>query len=149
MAKATVISVRPSVRRARLRASHLATVMIAAGFVLPILPLPASAYESSSGPRVRGLGAVVAPVDRRGPTLPANPFLLPDSGWANGASTGGARGSGGAGSGPYTPTLAQPVPLPVASPAPSVVIPTAQRPKKARKAHGKSRGRIILQKPNG
>jgi hypothetical protein len=153
MAQASVISVRASIRRAGLRASYLVAAMIAAGFVLPVLPSPASAYESSSGPRVRGLGAVVAPVDRRGPTLPADPFLLPDSGWANGAASGGARGSGGAGSGPYTPTLAQPTPLPVVAPAPPVAAPSAHRPKKTGKSHGKSRskshGRIILQKPNG
>jgi hypothetical protein len=143
MAKADVISVGASVRNARSRASHLATLLVAAGFVIPILPLPASAYDSSSGPRVRGFGAVVAPVDRLGPTMRADPFLLPDSGW-NGSGTGGARGNGGAGTGPYTPTLVQP--LPVVAPAPPPVLtPSAKRSKKGHK----SRGRIILQKPNG
>lgn len=143
MAKATVISLAASVRHTQLRPSYIVTLIIAAGFALPILPSPASAYQSSSGPRVPGFGAVVAPVDRLGPTMRADPFLLPDSGWA-GSWTGGARGSGGAGTGPYTPTLVQPLPVvaPVVTP---VVTPSAHHPKKAHKSHG----RIILQKPNG
>ena len=146
MAKATVISVGASVLYARSRSSYLATLLVATGFVMPILSAPASAYDSSSGPRVRGFGAVVAPVDRLGPTMRADPFLLPDSGW-NGSGTGGARGNGGAGTGPYTPTLVQPLPVVAPAPPPPVVTPSAKRTKKG-KGH-KSHGRIILQKPNG
>jgi hypothetical protein len=100
---------------------------------------PAPAYESASGPRVRGLGVVVAPVDRRGPTLKPDPLITPDSGWM-GSGTAGAAGSGRA---PWLPSLVSPPPQPVQVIAP--VTPGTGTAKKARK----SRGRIIMQKPNG
>jgi hypothetical protein len=102
-----------------------------------------SAYESASGPRVRGLGVVVAPVDRLGPTLRPDPLITPDSGWM-GSGTGGAVGLGRAGLAPLVPTPAPPAP---------VVIPTVSTTTPgtvtAKKKRTKSHGRIILQKPNG
>ena len=66
------------------------------GVVLACMPAcvrhgrgPVSAYSWASGPRVRGLGVVVAPVDRLGATLKPDPFLTPDSGW-NGSGTASA-----------------------------------------------------------
>lgn len=102
----------------------------------------ASAYESASGPRVRGLGVVSAPVDRRGPTMRPDPMITPDSAWM-GSGTAGATGWGRAGLTPIVPAAPQPT---------FTVVPTlpvaATGTAKAKKS-GKSRGRIILQKPNG
>lgn len=110
---------------------------------LNVLPFSssASAYESASGPRVRGLGVVSAPVDRLGPTLRPDPLITPDSAWM-GSGTAGAVGQGRAGLTPLVPTPALPAPA---------VIPTVStaRGMGTAKKRGKARGRIILQKPNG
>ncbi len=47
--------------------------------------------RSGSGPRAAAGDVPVAPVDRRGPTLPPDTMLGPDSGW-NGSNSGGAAG---------------------------------------------------------
>lgn len=115
-----------------------------ASIALSVLPFSSSAwaYESASGPRVRGLGVVSAPVDRRGPTLRPDPLITPDSGWM-GSGTGGAVSSGRSG----LPSLVPPPPQPIPVVAPTVQSATSGSgtAKKAKKA----RGRIILQKPNG
>lgn len=112
---------------------------------LSVLPFssPASAYESASGPRVRGLGVVSAPVDRLGPTLRPDPLITPDSGWMSSGSAGAA----GSGRSPGLPSLFPPAaqPVQVFVPAGPGATPGTAKAKKS----GKSRGRIILQKPNG
>ncbi|CAA2138317.1 hypothetical protein [Hyphomicrobium sp. ghe19] len=50
-------------------------------------------YRSQSGPRTACCGVAWAPVDRRGPTFPADDFLLPDSAWnGHSPSTAGTAG---------------------------------------------------------
>jgi hypothetical protein len=116
-----------------------------AGIALSVMPFSSSAwaYDSASGPRVRGLGVVSAPVDRRGPTLRPDPLMTPDSGWM-GSGTGGAVSSGRS-SGLPSLVPPPPQPMPVVAPAIQSATPGTGTGKKARKA----RGRIILQKPNG
>ena len=86
------------------------------------LLLPATAalaqYRTSSGPRGPSGGVEVAPVDRRGPTLPADDLLLPDSGWnGHGVSTAGVAGPNW--------TLRQPV---FGPPLPTLPTPRRRRP---------------------
>lgn len=114
-----------------------------AGIALIVATFSSSAlaYELASGPRVRGLGVVSAPVDRRGPTLLPDPMMTPDSGFL-GSNTGGAVSSGRASG---LPSIVPPPPQPIPVVAPVVRKATPKAGNKARKA----RGRIILQKPNG
>jgi hypothetical protein len=142
MAKTTVVSVGVSVRHARPRRSYFVALTVAAGFALPILPSPASAYDSSSGRRVPGFGAVSAPVDRLGPTLRPDPLITPDSGWM-GSGTAGAIGLGRAGLTPLVPAPPQPPPAVIPT------VSTAGPGKGTAKTSHKPHGRIILQKPNG
>jgi hypothetical protein len=117
-----------------------------AAVALNVLPFSssASAYESASGPRVRGLGVVSAPVDRLGPTMRPDPMITPDSAWM-GSGTAGAVGLGRAGLTPLVPTPAPPAPTVI----PTVSATTPGTRTGTAKKRGKARGRIILQKPNG
>ena len=127
-------------RRYPVRCASFTFVAVA----LNVLPFSssASAYESASGPRVRGLGVVSAPVDRLGPTMRPDPMITPDSAWM-GSGTAGAVGLGRAGLTPLVPTPAPPTPVVI--PTVSATAPATGTAKKRAKAHG----RIILQKPNG
>lgn len=129
----------PSAFKSVVQAFHLSV----AGIALSVAAFSSSAlaYESASGPRVRGLGVVSAPVDRRGPTLLPDPLMTPDSGFL-GSGTGGVVSSGRASG---LPSIVPPPPQPVAVVTPVVRKTTPGTAKKSRK----SRGRIILQKPNG
>lgn len=129
----------PSAFKSVVEAFHLGV----AGIALSVAAFSSSAlaYESASGPRVRGLGVVSAPVDRRGPTLRPDPMMMPDSGFL-GSGSGGVVSSGRASG---LPSIVPPPPQPVAVVTPVVRKTTPGTAKKARK----SRGRIILQKPNG
>lgn len=141
MAYAGKLFVRAFLRRYPLRSACFAIAAVALG--VPPFSSSASAYESASGPRVRGLGVVVAPVDRLGPTMRPDPLITPDSGWMGSGSAGAA----GSGRSPGLPSLFPPPaqPVQVVVPAGPVATPGAAKAKKS----GKSRGRIILQKPNG
>ncbi len=129
----------PSASKSVVQAVHIGI----AGIALSVMPFSSSAlaYESASGPRVRGLGVVSAPVDRRGPTLLPDPLMTPDSGFL-GSGTGGAVSSGKASG---LPSIVPPPPKPIRVVAPVVRKASPGTGKKARKA----RGRIILQKPSG
>ncbi|AGK57273.1 hypothetical protein HYPDE_27968 [Hyphomicrobium denitrificans 1NES1] len=130
----------PFLRRYPVRSACFTIAAVA----LNVLPFSssASAYESASGPRVRGLGVVSAPVNRLGPTLRPDPLITPDSGWM-GSGTAGAVGLGRAGLTPLVPTPAPPAPVVI--PTVSTTAPGTGTAKKRTKA----RGRIILQKPKG
>lgn len=68
--------------------SPAAAVALAAG----LIALAGQAVaQTGSGPRTARGGVEFAPVDRRGPTFPANNLLTPDSGW-NDNSSGGIAG---------------------------------------------------------
>ena len=63
-----------------------------AAALLVVSLVPAVAHpRSGSGPRAAAGDVPFAPVDRRGPTLPPDTMLGPDSGW-NGSGSGGAAG---------------------------------------------------------
>ena len=79
---------------------------------------PPQPPRSSSGPRGPGGSVLVAPVDRLGPTFPADDLLLPDSGWnRGGVSTAGTAGPNW--------TLRQPV---FGPPLPTLPTPRRRRP---------------------
>jgi len=130
--------VRASARPFPAKCPHFAIASAVVALGMALFSSAAPAYDSASGARVRGLGVVSAPVDRRGPTLRPDPLMTPDSGWMSS----GTAGVAGTGRSPGLPSL-------VPSPAqPVQVILSTPAPAKAKKS-GKSRGRIILQKPNG
>ncbi|HVZ03803.1 hypothetical protein [Hyphomicrobium sp.] len=126
--------------------SHFIAFVVSCTLAMPIFSSAAAAYDSASGPRVRGLGVVSAPVDRLGPTLRPDPLITPDSGWL-GSGTAGAVGLGRAGVTPLVPAPAQPAPTII--PTVSTAGPGKGKGTGAAKKSRKSRGRIILQKPNG
>lgn len=129
----------PPASKSFVHAVHLSV----AGLALSVMPFSSSAlaYKSASGPRVRGLGVVSAPVDRRGPTLLPDPLITPDSGFL-GSGTGGAVSNGNSAG---LPSIVPPPPKPV-----RIVTPVVRKATPGTGNRGrKSRGRIILQKPNG
>lgn len=125
---------------------HVVPLIAACALALPLFSSGAAAYESASGPRVRGLGVVSAPVDRLGPTLRPDPMITPDSGWL-GSGTAGAVGLGRSGLTPLVPAPVQPAPAVI--PTVSTAGPGKSKGTGAAKRAPKSHGRIILQKPNG
>lgn len=76
----------PPASKSFVHAVHLSV----AGLALSVMPFSSSAlaYELASGPRVRGLGVVSAPVDRRGPTLLPDPLITPTSAFWEAARAG-------------------------------------------------------------
>jgi hypothetical protein len=88
---------------------------IAVGFLVAVfmaLPVVAqSAPRSQSGPRGPSGGVEFAPVDLRGPTLPPDGSLTPDSGW-NGSGSAGVAGPA------YSPNDVLPLFAPPVAPAP-------------------------------
>jgi hypothetical protein len=80
--------------------------------VLAALSVPAQcAPRSQSGPRGPSGGVEFAPVDLRGPTLPPDGSLTPDSAW-NGSGSAGVAGPA------YSPNHVLPLFAPPAAPAP-------------------------------
>lgn len=88
-----------------------AAVVASSFAVLAVTSLIAEAApRSGSGPRTARGGVEFAPVDRLGPTLPADNMLTPDSGW-NGSSSGGVFGPNYSSAEPLFPPPAPPPPV--------------------------------------
>jgi len=79
----------------------IAAAVLAAVFAALSVPAQ-SAPRSASGPRGPSGGVEFAPVDLRGPTLPPENILTPDSGW-NGSGSAGVAGPS------YSPVNVQPL----------------------------------------